>query len=162
MAERDDEQLEALLRQFLSDELDGQLGRSERHFRRYLAALSAAAWRQRAWLIGAFVSGLAASVAFLWAAPMFHTTDPGARTHIAGTDTNRGEMNSNLILPAMERVVQSKTMDEGVILLPDNTPARILHRRALEKTRWFDGQDKVREERITPKDDFVLIKLSTY
>jgi len=38
---------------------------------------------------------------------------------------------------------------------------RVLRRRAVERTRWFDGNERVQSEQITPKDDLVFIKLTT-
>jgi len=159
MAERDDEQLEALLRQFLSDELDGRLGRSERHFRQYLSAVAATAWRQRAWLIGAFISGMAASVAVLWAAPLLrHQQHPQAGE--SSSRANRAPM-ANVVPAAMEQFVQSRTTDEGIIMVGD-APVRVVHRQALERTRWLDAPGKVRAEQLTPRDDLMFIKLPTY
>lgn len=159
MAERDEEQLEALLRQFLSDELDGRVGWSERRFRQYLSSAAATAWRQRAWLIGAFVSGMAASVAVLWAAPLFlHSARPPVGDDIS---VRPAGPNVNAVPADMERFVQSRTMDEGIIMVGD-APVRVLHRQALEQRRRSEAPGKVGGEQITPRDDLIFIKLPTY
>lgn len=157
MPELNDEQLDALLGESLAASLDPQQGKAEACFRERLKRDRRAAWKQRAWLIGAFAGGVAASVAMLCAAPWFRAADPrpGHPTVSQGSEPA-------LIPPAMQRTVQSQTIDEGVVVLDDDTPVRVLHRRVLERTRWFDGQEKVRAEQVTPRDDVVLIKLITY
>src|SRR5215469_6977148 len=82
MAEPDEEQLDAMLRGFLGETLNPKLGAAERHFRQHLEAEKRIAWRQRSWLIGAFISGIAASVAVLWASPLFKTINAGSQTQI--------------------------------------------------------------------------------
>lgn len=159
MAERDDEQLEALLRQFLSDELDGRLGRSERRFRQYLSAAAATAWRQRAWLIGAFVSGMAASVAVLWATPLLR--HPARPPMVDEASTRASGTTMNAVPADLERFVQSRTTDEGIIMVGD-APVRVLHRQALEQKRLPAAPGKTGGEQLTPRDDMIFIKLPTY
>jgi len=155
MPELNDEQLDNLLGDCLKESLDPQQGRAEAHFRQYLRGEARIAWKQRAWLIGAFVGGMAASVAVLWAAPWFHAADPGTQRSTISQKTD-----PQLIPPAVQRVVNSQTIYEGVLVL-DDTPVRVLRRRAVERTRWFDGNERVQSEQITPKDDLVFIKLTT-
>jgi len=162
MSEQDDEPLDVLLREFFRDQLDVVRGRAEEHFRQHMRAASTTAWRRRVWLVGAFVSGLAASVAVLCAGPLFRhferapqlvRQDPPGPGPLAAAAT--------LISPTFEKTVQSRTTDEGIVMLGD-TPVRVVHRQSVERTRWFDGQDNVSAEEETPQDDVTLIKLTTY
>jgi len=154
MIERDDEQLDLMLRDYFSQALEGRQGRSETHFRQYLKAESKALWRQRSFLFGAFVSAMAASVAVLWATPIFHSTTPVRSVgQVAKSDS---------VQPVIERVVSSSTSDEGIVMLDDDTPVRVFHRQEIEQTRWFDEHEKMQAQQITPRDDLLFVKLVTY
>ena len=157
MRERDDEQLEVLLKEFFSEALDGQRGRAELHFRRYLDQAMRAAWRQRTWLIGAFGTGLAASVVALWASPLLRVVPQTPHDASSGTFAQQASL-----APAVEQVVNSRTVDEGVVMLDENTPVRVLRRRSVEQTRWFDEHAVVKAQKVTPRDDLTLIRLTTY
>jgi hypothetical protein len=164
MAELDDEQFDVMLRGFLKDSLAPQCGRSERHFRRYLSEGARSAWKQRTWLIGAFATGMAASVAFLWAAPMFRGTTPipAPTQQIAVDSRNEPGVNASPMIPGVERVVQSHTTDEGVMLFNNETPVRVLHRRQLEQKRWLDQNQQIQTQQSVPEDELLFIKLPTY
>jgi hypothetical protein len=163
MAELDDEKLDAMLSGFLKDSLASQCGRSERHFRRYLNEGMRSVWRQRTWLLGAFVTGMAASVAILWAAPMLRGTAPAAVPQIVDAGTkSQPDVNVTTVVPAVERVVQSHTTDEGVMLFGNDTPIRVLRRQQLEQTRWLDAQQKMQTKQSVPEDELLFIKMPTY
>jgi hypothetical protein len=152
----DNEQLDLMLADFFRDSLETQCGQAERGFRRYLKSEAAASWRQRAFLIGTFVSGLAASVAVLWAAPVFHhDTTPTKRIAAAPPS-------DPVARPVIERLVSSRTSDEGVMMLDDDTPVRVYHRQAIEQTRWFDEHEQMTAQELSPRDDVVFVKLVTY
>jgi hypothetical protein len=105
---------------------------------------------------------MAASVAALWAAPLFrapHGLDRGPQSNNAVAQ--QSIVAAKPIPPAMQRDVQSQTIDEGVLVLDNNTPYRVLRRRAIERTRWFNDQAKVQHEQVTPRDDLIFIKLTT-
>ena len=157
MSESEKDPLDAMLSEYYRDSLAGQQGKSEQGFRAYVARESREAWKRRNWLIGAFASGLAASVAALWALPLLRQ-EP-SRTGVVDPS---GATNTAMISPAIERVVQSQTQDDGVIMLDDQTPVRVLHRRGIEKTRWFDQRQAVQAEQTAPRDDLVFVKLKTY
>ena len=158
MPEQDEQKLDATLAEYFRGALDGQRGRSEAAFRQYLRGESKLAWRTRSFLIGAFGAGLAASVAVLWASPMFHASS-AVRT-VADGPTNH--IDASLVLPVVERVVDSRTSDEGVIMLDDETPVRVLRRQSIEQTRYYDEHDTIQSQEVTPRDDLVLMKLTTY
>src|SRR4051812_11642836 len=132
MPEQDDEQFDAMLAGFFSGALDGQVGRAEQSFRQHLKAESRLAWRTRSFLIGAFGAGLAASVAVLWATPMFHG-QPAVAPAVSLSETQK--IAPALFHPVVERVVDSHTSDEGVIMLDDETAVRVYRRKAIERTR---------------------------
>ena len=158
MPEQDEEKLDATLAEFFRGKLDGQRGRSEAAFRQYLKGDSKLAWRTRSFLIGAFGAGLAASVAVLWASPIFHTNLP----HAPFAGPSPSQVDPSIVHPVVERIVDSHTSDEGVIMLDEETPVRVLRRQAIEQTRYYDQFDQVQSQEVTPRDDLVLMKLTTY
>lgn len=161
MFEQDDPQLDATLRAFFRDTLDAHRGGAERGFRRHVKAEARGAWRNRSFLIGAFASGLAASVAVLWATPLFRPMTQ-SRPPVAVNAPGEPARADAAFVPVVERVVNSQTSDEGVVMLDDETPVRVYRRQAVERTRWFDENDAVRAQEVTPHDDLVLMKLTTY
>jgi len=162
MTEQDDPEFDATLRAFFHDALDGRRGGAEQAFRRHVKAEARGAWRTRGLLIGAFASGLAASVAVLWATPMFHAAESSRPVVASGSGGGDAALAGGGMVPVMERVVNSRTSDEGVMMLDEETPVRVYRRQAVERTRWFDENDSVRRQEVTPRDDLVLMKLTTY
>ncbi|HEY8749071.1 MAG TPA: hypothetical protein VIM11_13900 [Tepidisphaeraceae bacterium] len=160
MSEHDDEQLDATLGEFFRVSLHGQDGRSESFFRQHLKAESRLAWRTRSFLIAAFGAGLAASVAVLWATPIFHNQPPADQRVVKINEGPR--VDPALFHPVVERTVDSHTSDEGVIMLDEDTAVRVYRRQAIERTRYFDEHDAVQSQEVTPRDDLVLMKLTTY
>jgi len=158
MPEQDEQKLDATLAEFFRGALDGQRGRSEAAFRQYLRGESKLAWRTRSFLIGAFGAGLAASVAVLWASPIFHT-NASVRTVV---DNSTNPIDPAIVHPVVERLIDSRTSDEGVIMLDEETPVRVLRRQTIERTRYYDEYDAIQSQEVTPRDDLVLMKLTTY
>jgi hypothetical protein len=166
MSELDDEQLDAMLQGFFARSLDPQKGRAEWSFRRYLKDTRQVAWRQRTWLLGAFVTGMAASIAMLWASPIFRVVTPGTSpsTNIVA-DSNGPQSDhpvSPTIVPSVERVVQSHTTDQGIMLFGDDTPIRVFRRQQLKQKQWLDSRQQIQAEQTTPQDELVFIKMPTY
>jgi len=164
MSELDDEQLDAMLHGFFAKSLDLQHGRAEWSFRRYLKDTARSAWRQRTWLVGAFITGMAASIAMLWASPLFRAAAPSTGTVAVSENTgSSGDHTvSPTIVPSVERVVQSHTTDQGIMLFGDNTPIRVLRRQQLKQQQWLDSRQQVQAEQTTPEDELVFIKVPTY
>jgi hypothetical protein len=159
MSERDDEQFDAMLSGFFQETLDPQRGRAERGFRRHLNEAARSAWRLRTWVIGAFATGMAASVAMLWAVPLLshaNSSPSGSGARVA-QETKAPE-----VVPNVERIVQTHTTDEGVMVLGDDTPVHVLRRQHIDQTRAMDGRQDVQPDQATPQDEWVFIKMPTY
>lgn len=164
MQKLNDTEFDAMFRQYLSAELDVHQGRSQGHFRRYLDDVSRAAWKRRNWLIGAFITGMAASVAMLCGSPLFHFSTPAAsppRGNAVASVDSGGEPPVS-VTPALERIVQSRTTDEGVVLLGEDAPFRVLRHQSIEQEKWFDQRQNIRAQQVTPREDLVFIKMPTY
>jgi len=164
MSELDDEQLDAMLQGFFAKSLDPQQGRAEWSFRRYLKDVRQVAWRQRTWLLGAFITGMAASIAMIFATPLFQAAAPSANTvTVSENNGSQGDRHTSpTIVPSVERVVQSHTTDQGIILFGDNTPVRVLRRQQLKQKQWLDARQQIQAEQTTPQDELVFIKMPTY
>ena len=188
--EFNDDELDATLRAYLAAELDGQVGRAGQAFQEHLALAHPGARRQgggirstRAglWMIGALGTAVAASVAAtMWAVPV--TTTPGAGDFVAvataesekpvnvdrtpGGEASVDPVQTSASLAVnweqVERVVSSRTVDRGLVLLDDNTPARLVRRVSLEQTEWVDEQRGVRMQAFVPRQEARLISLDTY
>jgi hypothetical protein len=158
----DADPLEALLRNHLRGELDGQLGRSEARFTREVAK---EAVRQRyrgpsrlaiwGWWAAA-VS--AASVGIVWG--MFAHRPLPAREIISATTP--ASVASAQDPEAVGEVVEFNTIDEGTLVLENEGPARQLRRQVLQTTQWYDPQTGGRIEVTVPQEQVVLIGLPSY
>jgi hypothetical protein len=62
----------------------------------------------------------------------------------------------------VEHRTDSQTFDDGTFMTPDNTPVRVLRRRDMERTRWFDKDQKLTDEQVVPQDHVIYVKLNTY
>ena len=144
------------------------------------------------WVIGALGTAVAASIgAAVWVAPvgqqvpddrvaLTHTrpatpeepTAPGRGGSAAVVAQATGPAAAPTETPAempaaprweqVEQLVSTVTLDNGPVVLEDNTPARLIRRVALERTEWVDEQAGVRVRAVVPRDDVQLIALDTY
>ena len=168
MGESDDQQLDAELEAFFREALDGQRGRAERAFRRHLAAQPPRAingWKRNVWMIGSFGFGaaVAASVAVLWASPLLHLDGrPGHDFADRPQNPTPPITRTAFIPPAVEQDVQSQLVDEGTMVLGDQTPVHVYRRRQIERTKYFGRDAKVLSEQVVPQDDVIFIKLTTH
>lgn len=160
MSERDDEQFDAMLSGFFHETLEPQRGRAERGFRRHLDEGARSAWRLRTWVMGAFATGMAASVAMLWAVPLLMPAHSGPSR--SGVHVAEGQPASAGVVPNVQRIVQTHMTDEGVMVLGDDTPVRVLRRQQLDQTRSSDDRRDGQKEQTTPQDEWVFIKMPTY
>jgi hypothetical protein len=110
-------------------------------------------------MIGAFVTGMAASIAVLMAPPLFRANVPGMNVDKVARDDHP---TSPTIVPPVVRVTQSHTTDQGIMLFGNDTPMRVLRRQQLRETRWLDGQQHVQSEQTIPQDELLFIKEPTY
>lgn len=157
----DDPALDALLRDHLSRELDGQLGRSAGHFRNHLRGEGDGGgplsprrgWG--GWVVGVVGGAMAASIAALWAGPaLFPASSP--------TQPFPGAAAADYRLDLADVTLCTQTRDGGTVLLGDNTPVRRVYRNALRQTRWVDPKRDVSIETIEPRQDLMLIEMDTY
>jgi len=213
MPDMDDSNLETLLREHLSAELNGQLGRPMAAFFAHAAhvdrtgtghvesgpplrmtepasgdaAPSRFGRRNRfdrfnGWFLGLAGAALAASLAALWAAPAaFRGHAPAlpvraiqptptpvpfemARNDSEPPDGAATNDPASSQSPLMQWV-QSRTVDEGTVVLDDPThavPARKLRHQELEHTQWYDPARRAQVEMTVPRENIKFVEMDTY
>jgi hypothetical protein len=157
---------EALVQDYLSTKLDTQAGRAEARFRQFLAQEKPPVSDKRnvfhlpnrfkGWTFGIAGAALAASLGALWAGPSLTTVVPGGSN--GGAPINVTPVNNGFI----EQEVHSQTFDDGTFLTDGDTPVRVLRRRDLERTRWFDQNENLQGEQVVPQDHVVYVRMKTY
>jgi hypothetical protein len=160
----DDGQLDALVRGYLSRELDGQLGRSAARFRQHLRGEGSGAsplpprrgWG--GWVVGVVGGAMAASIAALWAGPALWPTSHPEQPIAGHTATAAADYQFDLA----DVTLCTQTRDGGTVLLGDKTPVRRIYRNELRQTRWVDPKRDVSFEKIEPRQDVMLIEMDTY
>jgi hypothetical protein len=183
--------LDATLRGFLGAELDGQRGRARTAFETHVtrrstrplpaggALVRGRPARSRAWVIGLAGAGaaMAASLAAVWAVPMFtrntvSTTttmtsiDAGVNPHRESTsrpgDTSGQSASAETDWRPVQQVTRTATVDQGLVLVGGTAPARVFRRVSTESTEWFDRERNVRVETTVPRERVMLIGVDTY
>ena len=184
MKDFEDQILESDLREHLAAELDTQLGRSKRAFREYIVRTrvsapdvivktsTAAQFRAKFWTLTA-AGAIAAGLAAFWAVPLVmnrgNTTAINDPTHAAPAaelaavtaasptdDAAGGEWEE------VEKVVSTMTVDDGLVIIDDRTPARLIRRVEMERMQWFDQRRGMSLETVVPRENVQLITLDTY
>jgi hypothetical protein len=162
----DSEELDALLRHFLSAELDPQLGRAAARFQHHLrghdsASTSAGRNNRRAWggwVVGIFGGAIAASIAALWAGPALFPPRSGTGSDPIAPIVPVAHYNFDLD----DVTLCTQTRDGGTVLLDGRTPARKIYRNELKQVRWVDPTHDATFEKIEPRQTIMLIEMDTY
>jgi hypothetical protein len=222
MPDMDEPYLEMLLREHLTAELNGQLGRPMAAFFAHAvrvertavtnqdtaaplihlpggpAGISPKASRPQSsrfgrlnrfnrfdgWFLGLAGAGLAASLAALWAAPAafrghapvlpVRSSQPApaplpAELALTNTQTpdGTGTNDSTSLSPQapVMQWVQSRTLDEGTVVLDDPThavPARKLRHQELQHTQWYDPSRRAQVEMTVPREKIKFVEMDTY
>lgn len=178
-----DDQFDEALRRHLRSALDPQLGRARLAFQTHRLATTrptrktfAHAVRARLWIVGVAGAALAASIAAVWAVPDLLPTK-AAPTHVV---VNKPAASKTLDAPAVvaagarqetEPAMQWEPVgsvfncvseNKGVVLIDDNTPARVVRERSTECVQFICPEQNVRVEIIVPRETTKLIPLETH
>ncbi len=217
MPDLDDGYLEALLREHLTAELNGQLGRPMAAFFAHAAPAVRAGMHQEegdppvtplvtplqaptekvgrskglnrfnrfdGWFLPLAGTALAASLAALWAAPAafrghapalpVRAIQPAPRRSFPEMARNNAEgpegaatndLASMSSRSPLMQWVQSRTVDEGTVVLddPDHAvPARKLRHQELEHTQWYDPSRRAQVEMTVPREKIKFVEMDTY
>jgi hypothetical protein len=189
--ESNDPQRDETLRRHFAAALDGQAGRARAAFERHVEQQRGAPGRGRTrprgaragmWVVAGVGAAMAASLAAIWAVPLMRTTPPtpSASVNHAGPAAlgHSQAMVAATSLPSpttaaalaadgsrwtqVGLAVTSAAVDEGVVVIDDRTPARIVKRLSIERTQWVDPARGVRVETVVPRERTMLIDMDTY
>src|SRR4051812_49107060 len=138
--EQTDPELDAMLSEHLRERLDPQLGAARRAFESQLrtsplASSRRTAPKRRIWLALSPLAAVAATIAMIVFVKM-HSTSP-LPPHIDPIEplavTPPSEVGS------LDETLSWQTVDQGIVFLDDNTPARQVLRRQIQELRWVDA-----------------------
>jgi hypothetical protein len=176
--------LDGLVRRRLASELDGQLGKAEAAFLRHVGTAQqaggqpgATVTRPRAvqprpggrfmrfggWTFSLAGAALAASIAALWTAPAIFQDHANT-----GRPADHPHPTASLQQQPMIHYVQDRTWDGGPVIVNDDEdggaprPARRYVRERIERTRWYDPQQKAWAETTVPQQDEAIVPVDTY
>jgi hypothetical protein len=142
---------------------------------------------RRRWLIGAAGLGLAASVAVVvgTAAMLLRPANPppvatgprplpelpkmstphasaGKAGLVSLTQPAAAAVNSAPQFQKVNEVLSRYAQVEGLIVIDDHTPARIVREVAVERTEWFDERRGLTIKAVVPRENVKLIALETH
>jgi hypothetical protein len=176
-----DDQLDAMLRQHLKCELDPQLGRARLAFQTHLLAtqkpprkIRPHVVRPRVWMIGVVGMAVAASIGALWAMPSVFPVKATTPTAVTVNDPAKGELatmpvahvaNPGAAVRQWEpvtSVVNSVSENQGVVLIGQNTPARVVREVSTECVQYVCPDRNVRMEIVVPRETTRLIPVETH
>lgn len=164
--------LDTLLRRGMADQLDRHVGKAAKAFLNDPRSADAPRIRTvhafRLWWAAPL---LAAAAVALVAAPMFRhgsesrsPTVPLTGQTAPGIDLPGAEaLSSDSVRLALHEPkdvgaeVQWADLDEGMVWLDDQTPARKIRRQRLETLHWTDPHDSARIEVTIPREEIVLV-----
>jgi hypothetical protein len=160
-----DDAHETIVREYLSSELDRQLGGAENRFRQFLQQEQTADDRRRwritppgGWIMSFTGVALAACLAVVLIAPTLHTNTKTAGPAQNGTVTN----STPVAFPWIQREVDGENFDGGTYLDENGQPVQVVRRREWERTRWFDDNKQLRAEEVVPHDGYLFVPVKTY
>jgi hypothetical protein len=153
MNELNDEQLDLLLREHLSAELDPQLGKAP-------AAFEAKPRRRptswRSMLISLSIGGgfaLAAAIGGLFIfAPLLKVMNK--------PDPRQIVMPVTPVSEPVEHEVAWNTVDQGTVFVNDDVPMRSVLRQRVDSLKWVDPDTHATIEMKVPRDEVVLVGLN--
>jgi len=164
----DDLQLESALRGYLTRELDGQLGRAEAAFLQRLSdRLPAAAagplpLRGRGGFWWApLAGGIAAAMLVVWGVTAFHHK-PHTNQQFTGGGKPIASTQPAADSEQYSDTVDVRTVDEGIVVLDNQAPARQIRREVVEHVEWFDPAANKRIRIDIPSEEVVLVGMNAY
>ena len=150
----DDNNLDKLVKDHLDLELSSQLGRAEMAFRKNtcLPQPERASWHLPLWLAGSL--GLAAAITVTVMA--FRPTQSSSErisslrpTQVAATSPVKREL---------EYTTFTRTLDDGLVYLDDQTPVHQLRRQEVQQVSWMDADGKTQTKLTVPREDVYFIE----
>jgi hypothetical protein len=170
----DESQLDDAIREHLAARLDGQLGRAQAAFRDHVAqasslcsspddatlasSLCSASLRSRAHALRWLAAGaaLAAGIVVAWlllSGPAPDTTVPIAHPapHVPPA-----------AIEQYEKSVVWRTIDDGTVMVDDQTAARQFRRQFVRRAQWYDPNEQASIQVIVPRQEIIRVGLDKY
>ena len=141
MPDLNDDQFDAMLREYLSRELDDQMSRAGAAFER----------SQRHYVLRFATWGSLAAAAVIGAILLRPHQPVPAPVQPTGA-----------VATMVEYRLDSQTIDQGTVFLDEDTPMRQYVERQIETARWVDPVTHDQMELTVPHDQIVLVGLYTY
>ena len=162
MSDPNRDRLDELLGGHFACELDGQRGRAERHFL-HVASHASPSRRQTAWWAAwGSIAAAAACAAVVWTMPGLWQRGP-----IAPVVERDGDAVSPIAaieddLVELRRTLVWQTLDEGMLVVDDDTPLRKVRLQSLERVQWYDRKNQALVEATVPKEEVIFVGMQTY
>jgi len=161
---KNNDNLDRLLSEHFDGTLASQLGRTEAAFREQLnrASVPKRPLKIPFWLIGTFTTAAAATVAIAMLNPLSpdlgvvpgpSKPDVSQPTLIASTVAATSPNHTDLQYTSYQR-----TLDDGLVYLDDQTPARKLRRQAVQQIQWLDDDGKTLMQVTVPKEQVLVVE----
>jgi hypothetical protein len=143
MRELNDDNLDALLREHYSAELDGQLDRAP--------AVLARSSRRSPWRAAIYPIALAAGIAAIFLVPalMRRGADPAPAPIAQGTWGD-----------SMEHEIEWNTIDQGTVFVDGDLPMRSIRRQRMDNFRWIDPETNASMQLSVPHSEIVLVGMN--
>jgi hypothetical protein len=177
-----DDELGAMLQEHFAAELDPHVGRARRAFEAHVLRETSASPRRPSrrgtfgtWLFRtagpAAAAGLAAFFVVQQVARHRQPTVIGTNvtptnyhpsTNVSPTVAITTPADTSPQWEEVRKVVCSGAQDNGLVVLDNKTPARVVRRVSMERTEWLDPKRNVRVEVEVPREKVMLIGMDPY
>jgi hypothetical protein len=155
MTDRNDQQLDEMLRRHLATELDPHLGQSAARFARQFSAAPRSRFL-RLWPLSA--AAVAATIALaLCMLPL--RPAPPQQSPLGPPDP---VVNTLGQFPDVGCTVFSRTFDDGAFLTDEQIPVRRFRRHTVQTLEWFDPRQQARIRISRPGEQIICVGLQTY
>ena len=162
MSERNQDQLDELLGRHFAYELDGQRGRAERYFL-HSTAQTAPSQRRTAWWAAWGSVAAAACAAVVWMLPGLWQRGiiaPVAERDADAVSQVTADAEDDLV--ELRRTLVWQTLDEGTLVVDQETPLRKVRLQSLERVQWYDRKNQALVEATVPKEEVIFVGMQTY
>ena len=162
MSDPKQDRLDELLGRHFACELDGQRSRAERRFL-HVAVHASPSHRQTAWWAAWGGIAAAACAAIVWMLPGLWQR--GMIAPVADRDADAvspvtADVQDDLV--ELRRTLVWQTLDEGMLVVDEDTPLRKVRLQSLERVQWYDRKNQALVEATVPKEEVIFVGMQTY
>jgi hypothetical protein len=143
MRELNDDNLDALLREHYSAELDGQLDRAP--------AVLARSSRRSPWRAAIYPLALAAGIAAVFLVPALLRQQ---------NDIDPAPIAQSSFDNSIEHEIEWNTIDQGTVFVDGDRPMRSIRRQRMDNFRWVDPETNATMQLSVPHSEIVLVGMN--